>query len=116
MEEAGNLLDLVGIPQEAIAKALDGTSAESQYLIQLNAAAYRKAHPGSTVGRAMSIEVGKAEPRVLDAVKEDVAALKLRVGKADQLRLDVDDLEALGPDRSLAAVFEDDGTTPDPAR
>lgn len=36
-------LDFVGIPQAAIAKALDGTNAESQYLIQHN-------HPTATFG------------------------------------------------------------------
>lgn len=36
-------LDFVGIPQAAIAKALDGSSAESQHLIQLN-------HPTATFG------------------------------------------------------------------
>lgn len=55
-------LDLVGIPQEAIAKALDGACNESQYLVQLNAAEYRKANPGSTAGRMMTVHVGEEGP------------------------------------------------------
>lgn len=55
-------LDLVGIPKEAIAKALDGACKESQYLVGLNTAEYRKANPGSTVGRMMTVHVGEAEP------------------------------------------------------
>jgi len=36
-------LDFVGVPQEAIAKALDGTNAESQHLLQIN-------HPAASFG------------------------------------------------------------------
>ena len=55
-------LNLVGIPQESIAKALDGACKESQYLVQLNTAEYRKANPGSKAGRMMTVHVGEAEP------------------------------------------------------
>ena len=55
-------LNLVGIPQESIAKALDGACKESQYHVQLNTAEYRKANPGSKAGRMMTVHVGEAEP------------------------------------------------------
>ena len=52
------------MPQEAIANALDGTCKESQYLVQLNSAEYRKANPGSTAGRMMTVQLGEAEPPI----------------------------------------------------
>jgi hypothetical protein len=48
-------LDLVGIPQSTIAKSLQNSCRESQYLIQLNNQEFRKNHPGSTAGSLMHI-------------------------------------------------------------
>lgn len=49
-------LDYVGIPQTAIAKALDGTNSESQHLIQLN-------HPTATFGHVEVRPTTAAEPK-----------------------------------------------------
>lgn len=51
-------LDLVGVPQSAIAKSLSNSNKESQYLIQLNNRDHRIRHPGSTAGSLMHIDVG----------------------------------------------------------
>jgi hypothetical protein len=53
-------LHLVGIPETAIEKSLQNASDESQYLIQLNAAAHREANPGSEAGAIMMIRVDDA--------------------------------------------------------
>lgn len=53
-------LDLVGIPVEAISGALRGSNREAQYLIQLNNAQIRKAHPGVRVQPLMSINMKDA--------------------------------------------------------
>ena len=50
-----------GVPQSAIALALGNASNESQYLIQLNAAEYRKKHHGSQAGALMHVQVRDAE-------------------------------------------------------
>ena len=49
-------LDFVGIPQAAIAKALDGANSESQHLIQLN-------HPTATFGHVEVRPTTAAEPK-----------------------------------------------------
>jgi ApeA N-terminal domain 1 len=49
-------LDLAGVPQETILTALNNTSLESQYLIQLNAAEIRRDDPHSTAGLMAVIE------------------------------------------------------------
>lgn len=53
-------LDLVGVPQSAIAKSLVNACRESQYLIQLNNADYRKEHPEAEHKPLMSISVKDA--------------------------------------------------------
>lgn len=53
-------LDLVGISSSAIAKALDGSNKESQYLIQLNNNEIRKAYPNAKVKPLMSINTKDA--------------------------------------------------------
>jgi hypothetical protein len=53
-------LDFIGIPTTAIAKALDGAFAESQYLIQLNNAARRASDPAARVTPLMTVEVRDA--------------------------------------------------------
>jgi len=59
-------LDLVGIPQSAIAKSLRNASNASQYLIQLNNQAHRKNHPDSTAGSLMYIGA-KSETNATEA-------------------------------------------------
>lgn len=58
-------LDFVGIPQTAIAKALDGTNAESQHLIQLN-------HPTAVFGHinVHSIDTTESEAEKPDGESE----------------------------------------------
>jgi hypothetical protein len=53
-------LDLVGVPADAIAKALGGANKEAQYLIQLNNSEIRKAYPGAKVQPLMSIHMKDA--------------------------------------------------------
>jgi hypothetical protein len=53
-------LNLLGIPSEAIAKALSGANRESQYLIQLNNSEIRKVHPGAKVQPLLSIHMKEA--------------------------------------------------------
>lgn len=54
-------LDLVGIPQSAIAKSLVNACNESQYLIQLNNMEHRKNHAESTQGTIMHIGTNDTE-------------------------------------------------------
>jgi len=54
-------LQLVGVPDAAIMKALNSTCNESQYLLQLNAAEHRERHPGSTAGALMHLNVQDAQ-------------------------------------------------------
>jgi hypothetical protein len=53
-------LDFAGVPQAAIEKALDGTHRESQYLLQLNNAAWREHHPDDKSGAMLHIDVKDA--------------------------------------------------------
>ena len=56
-------LDLIGMPAAAVARALDGASKESQYLIQINNADIRKSDPDARVTPMMSIRLeDAAEP------------------------------------------------------
>jgi hypothetical protein len=54
-------LDLVGIPQSAIAKSLQNACKESQYLIQLNNTEHRKNHPEADTTPMMHIGLKDAE-------------------------------------------------------
>lgn len=54
-------LDLVGIPQSAIAKSLNNACSESQYLIQLNNMEHRKNNPETNQGAIMQIMTNDAE-------------------------------------------------------
>lgn len=53
-------LDLAGVPQAAIEKALNGANRDSQYLIQLNNAEHRRRHPQDTGGALLHIDVKDA--------------------------------------------------------
>lgn len=56
-------LDLIGIPADAVVKALNGACKESQYLIQINNAEIRKSDPDALVTPLMSIRMTDvAEP------------------------------------------------------
>lgn len=54
-------LDLAGIPQSAILRALNGNSEESQHLLQINAMHRRRADPANTSGMIMTISEHKTE-------------------------------------------------------
>lgn len=54
-------LDLVGIPASALAKSLRNANSESQYLIQLNSAEYRRQDPNSNAGALMHIDIRDPE-------------------------------------------------------
>lgn len=54
-------LDLVGVPQAAIAQSLQNTSRDSQFLIQINNAAFRRENPGVATTPLMSITEVKDE-------------------------------------------------------
>lgn len=56
-------LDLVGIPQEAILKALTNASSASQYLIQINNMEYRAQNPNDDSGAFMRISKTPAPPQ-----------------------------------------------------
>jgi hypothetical protein len=53
-------LKLVGISDESILSSLRGTCAESQYLLQLNAADHRERNPGSTEGVIATVQIKDA--------------------------------------------------------
>lgn len=53
-------LDLAGLPQVSIERALVGANRESQYLLQLNSAARRERHPEDTSGALLYVDVKDA--------------------------------------------------------
>lgn len=53
-------LDLAGVPQASIERALVGANRESQYLLQLNGAARRECHPEDTSGALLYVDVKDA--------------------------------------------------------
>jgi hypothetical protein len=53
-------LDLAGVPQVSIERALVGANRESQYLLQLNSAARRELHPEDTSGALLYVDVKDA--------------------------------------------------------
>lgn len=53
-------LDLAGVPQASIERALVGANRECQYLLQLNSAARRERHPEDTSGALLYVDVKDA--------------------------------------------------------